>query len=240
MLSSRVFCRLLRQAILSTFGDHVAKKITPSEIENLSPAERSKLKYAYWADAMVEPVFLHRANVLKDVQPTYVVYQELYEVKGRTYMRGVTAIEVDWLPAFVPALCTFKDPPKENVPRYDPESGKVKCCVTGTFGARCWPLPVVEVDHPENNDAYMWFAVFLLQGDVFAKFGTYRGKLLQAPNSVFKFWAKRKYNIIGMVQVLVRRKCRGRRQLEDLWDEERSCKYIPTHTHTHTHTRLNT
>ena len=49
-------------------------------------------------------------------------------------MRGITAIEEDWIALFAPYKCTFSKPLDTIKPRYDVESGKMKCHMTSTFG----------------------------------------------------------------------------------------------------------
>lgn len=58
---------------------------------------------------MEDPVFMHSSCVLRKAAPEWVVYQEIYET-NRTYMRGITVIEPEWLPKFAPALCSLNEP----------------------------------------------------------------------------------------------------------------------------------
>lgn len=66
---------------------------------------------------MEDPVFLHSSCVLRKICPEWVVYQEIYET-NKMYMRGVTAIESEWLPKFAPSLCQLGDPLTNPPPRY--------------------------------------------------------------------------------------------------------------------------
>lgn len=65
---------------------------------------------------MEDPVFMHSSCVLRKTSPEWVVYQEIYET-NKLYMRGVTAIEPEWLPKFAPTLCTLSEPLIEPSPR---------------------------------------------------------------------------------------------------------------------------
>ena len=65
---------------------------------------------------MEEPVFMHSSCVLRKSVPEWVVYQEVYET-NKTYMRGITAIEPEWLPKFAPALCNLNEPLLDPQPR---------------------------------------------------------------------------------------------------------------------------
>lgn len=101
-------------------GDQVAKKISPEDVEE--GEDKAKFKYAYNANNMEDPVFLHQSSVLKKCLPEFVVYQEIYET-NKMYMRGVTAIEPEWLPIYVPHLCNLSEPLIDPEPRYDSVSG---------------------------------------------------------------------------------------------------------------------
>jgi len=82
---------------------------------------------------MEEPVFMHSSSVLRKKSPEWVVYQEVFETT-KLYMRGVTAIEPEWLPVYAPALCNLSPPLVDPPPRYDEVTEKIFCHVTGTFG----------------------------------------------------------------------------------------------------------
>lgn len=132
--------RLLRQIVLAGMAAQVARKVLPDETKDPS---RMKSKYAYRYDRslcyysvehfvhqegfqseplflrtpeMEEPMYMQSSCVLRKTCPEWVVYQEVYQdvQSDRMYMRGVTAIEPEWLPKFVPALCSLtplNDPP---------------------------------------------------------------------------------------------------------------------------------
>lgn len=102
-------------------GDQVAKKISPDEVKE--GEDKVKYKYAYQANNIEEPVFLHQSSVLKKTLPEYVVYQEIYET-NKMYMRGVSAIEPEWLSIYVPNLCNLSEPMLDPEPRYNSLTGK--------------------------------------------------------------------------------------------------------------------
>lgn len=66
---------------------------------------------------MEDPVFIHSSCVLRKACPEWVVYQEIYET-NKMYMRGVTAIEPEWLPKFAPSLCQLGEPLTDPAPRF--------------------------------------------------------------------------------------------------------------------------
>lgn len=65
---------------------------------------------------MESPVYMQPTSVLRKINPKWVVYQEIYETK-RMYMRGVMAIEPQWLPKFAPTLCRLSEPLADPPPR---------------------------------------------------------------------------------------------------------------------------
>ena len=115
---------LLRQILLAGLPDHVALKIP---IEDLDKTEdKKKFKFAYYTRLMEQPVFLHHLSVLKTSKPPeWVVYQEIFEVQGKMFMRGVTAIDPAWLPEFCPLDCNLSKPLTDREPIYDAERGEV-------------------------------------------------------------------------------------------------------------------
>lgn len=74
--------------------------------------------------------------------------------------------------------------------RFDKETGKVMCKMTGTFGPRGWPLPVMEMEHPKDLNGVKLFARFLLEGEVCPKLKSFVPNYLATPSSVTKSWSK--------------------------------------------------
>ncbi|XP_021916790.1 probable ATP-dependent RNA helicase kurz isoform X2 [Zootermopsis nevadensis] len=179
--------KLLRQILLSGLPDQVAHKVDEAEIKENE--DKVKWKHAYRCAEMEEPVFMHSASVLRKKSPEWVVYQEVFET-NKLYMRGITAIEPEWLPIYAPALCNLSPPLLDPAPRYDEMTEKIFCHVTGTFGRAAWQLPTVEIEFPPSLDCYKWFACFLLEGSIFPKLEKYRNSLLSVPKTMVKSWAK--------------------------------------------------
>ena len=67
-------------------------------------------------------MFIHPSSVLFRDLPDYVVYQESVETT-KMYMKGVIAIEPQWLPVFAEQHCRFEDPLSEPEPTYNEEKG---------------------------------------------------------------------------------------------------------------------
>jgi len=178
---SPVQCKALRQICLSGLGDHVARK---------SPAGNNpQLKNSYSCMSVDEPVFIHPSSALFDVLPEFVIYQEVVKT-SKLFIKGVIAVQPDWIPVLVPSICTFSKPLEDPAPRYDSEAGVVKCHMTCTFGPKSWQVPAQELEYPTGLDKYKWFGKFLLEGRVVAALSKFVPFLLGAPVTMIKSWAK--------------------------------------------------
>ncbi|KAK3878836.1 hypothetical protein Pcinc_016552 [Petrolisthes cinctipes] len=162
--------RLLRQIVLAGSIDHVARRVDDSELK--TPEDKAKWRHAYRTQDMEEPVFLSGSCVLRNDMPPWVVFQEVEETH-KMMMRNVTAIEPEWLAVYASHLCTFSPPLESPEPHYDTHTDRILCHRKASFGASCWVLPVVEVEHPEGPDLYRWFAYHLLMGSVCPMLHTY-------------------------------------------------------------------
>ena len=156
--------KLLRQILMAGLPDHVARKISPNEIKE--DEDRRKYKYAYRCPEMEDPVFLNPSSILRFTNPEWIVYQDIYEHDDKIYLRGITAIEPEWLPVFSPTQCTFSAPLELPAPRYDPDQGRIYGHMNVTFGRSGWPLPVMELEYPVGIDRFKFFAQFFLSGAV--------------------------------------------------------------------------
>lgn len=119
---SDLHAKLLRQLLLCGMGDQVARKIDADEIKDKE--NKRKYKFAYEANGMEEPVFLHRGSVLNKTLPEFVIYQEIYET-NKMYIRGITAIEPEWLPIYALKSCNLSKPLVDPEPWFHEMSGKV-------------------------------------------------------------------------------------------------------------------
>ncbi|XP_067083676.1 probable ATP-dependent RNA helicase DHX37 [Osmerus mordax] len=178
---SQVVC--LRQVVLAGLGDHLARRVQPEEM--LDPKWRNGYKTAL----LDEPVYIHPSSALFKTLPMFVVYQEVMETT-KMYMRGVSAVEPEWVPRLLPQYCHFGSPLSSPAPWLCEATGRVRCHCPSTFFRVAWQLPAMEMDYPEGLDRYKLFARFLLEGQVCPKLKRHSAHLLSSPSIMLKTWAK--------------------------------------------------
>ncbi|XP_046386112.1 probable ATP-dependent RNA helicase kurz [Ischnura elegans] len=226
--------KLLRQIILAGMVDHVAHRVSLDEIKE--DEDKEKWRNAYRCSEMEDPVFLHSSSVLRKELPEWVVFQEVFE-STKLYIRGLTAIEPEWLPTYAPALCNLSDPLDDPPPRYDHESDRLMCHVSGTFGRAAWSLPIIEVDYPPGLERYKWFAVFLLEGEVFPRLKSYKSSLLSVPNIMLKSWARMQSRTEIILSALTSHGVDSKGELMKMWRKEPTyllsayLKWLPESAH---------
>nr|XP_012232791.1 PREDICTED: probable ATP-dependent RNA helicase kurz [Linepithema humile] len=234
-LPTNTEAKLLRQIVLAGMVDQVAKKVSLDEVKE--DQDKAKWKYAYRTPEMEEPVFMHSSCALRKVSPEWVVYQEVYET-NKMYMRGITAIEPEWLPKFAPALCHLSEPLADPPPRYNSETGKIICRVSGTFGRAGWELPPINIEHPLTVDGVRLFAYFFLEGQVCPKLKRFVPSLLTTPGSITKSWAKLIPRTQAMTQMLLSHGIMSKDKLLDTWSLDKKFllsayqKWLPESAHT--------
>ncbi|XP_030316304.1 probable ATP-dependent RNA helicase DHX37 [Calypte anna] len=209
----------LRQIVLAGLGDHVARRVQAEELLD------EKWKNAYKTPLLDDPVFIHPSSVLFKELPEFVVYQEIVETT-KLYMKGVSAVEPEWIPALLPPYCHFGKPLENPPPSYCPEKGRVRCHRPSVFYRVSWQLPAVEVDYPEGIDRYKYFARFLLEGKVIKKLSSYTRCLLSSPLIMLKTWSKLQPRTESLLQALVAENCDNRDALLAAW--RKNPKYLLT------------
>lgn len=218
--------KLLRQILLSGMCDQVARLIPDEEIADKS--DKRKFKYAYKRHDMEDPVFMHSSSVLRSSRPEWVVYQEIYELQNgdatRMFMRGVTAIEPEWLLVYAKSVCNIKAIKEDPQPKYNAGNGKIYCFCEATFGKSGWEIPLAEIEMPVGELVYKYFAMFFLNGDVFAELGKHRKLLRSAPKNIVKSWAKNTPHILGFLTALIQREVCSKQKLLDAWKKDQFCE----------------
>ncbi|XP_005329600.2 putative ATP-dependent RNA helicase DHX37 [Ictidomys tridecemlineatus] len=220
----------LRQMVTAGLGDHLARRVQSEELLD------EKWRNAYKTPLLDDPVFIHPSSVLFRELPEFVVYQEIVETT-KMYMKGVCAVEVQWIPALLPSYCQFDKPLEEPAPTYCPEQGRVLCHRTSVFYRVSWPLPAIQVDYPEGLDRYKHFARFLLEGQVFCKLASYQSCLLSSPSTMLKTWARLQPRTESLLRALVAEKADCRDALLAAWKKDPKyllaeyCEWLPQAMH---------
>ncbi|XP_056389776.1 probable ATP-dependent RNA helicase DHX37 isoform X2 [Hyla sarda] len=220
----------LRQIVMSGLGDHIARRIRPEELLN------DEWRNAYKTPLLEDPVFIHPNSALFRQLPDFVVFQEILETT-KLFMKGVSSIEPEWIPALLPQYCHFGDPLEDPAPYYCQVSGRVKCYRQSTFYRCGWQLPAVEVDYPEGLDRYKYFAKFLLEGKVIETLGSYTSILLSNPVTMLKTWSKLQPRTEILLRALVSEKADNLSSLHAAWKSDPKyllhafCQWIPEAVH---------
>ncbi|XP_039735183.1 putative ATP-dependent RNA helicase DHX37 isoform X2 [Pteropus medius] len=221
----------LRQIVTAGLGDHLARRVQSEDLLD------DKWRNAYKTPLLDDPVFIHPSSVLFKELPDFVVYQEIVET-SKMYMKGVSAVEVQWIPALLPSYCQFDKPLEEPPPSYCPEKGRVLCHRASVFYRVGWPLPAVQVDFPEGLDCYKHFARFLLEGQVFPMLARHRGCLLSSPSTMLKTWARLQPRTEVLLRALVAERADCREALLAAWRKNPKyllaeyCAWLPQAMHT--------
>ncbi|XP_073675155.1 probable ATP-dependent RNA helicase DHX37 [Garra rufa] len=225
---SQVLC--LRQIVLAGLGDHIARRVQAEEL--LDP----KWRNGYKTPLLDDPVFIHPSSALHKTLPEFVVYQEIVETT-KMYMRGVCAVQAEWIPKLLPQYCHFSAPEESPAPWYCPLSGRVKCLQQSTFYRVSWKLPAIEMDYPEGLERYKLFAKFFLEGQVCPKIQQFTKCLLSSPSTMLKTWAKLQPRTEILLTALVAEKADSRTSLEAAWKKDEKyllsafCQWIPESLH---------
>lgn len=229
-------CKILRQLLLSSFCDHVARKLPDGHVDKkfIDPDNPGKkLKHAYECIETEEPVYIGSESVLKGDHPEYVIYKELYKGDKKMYMRDVAVIEPDWLPFYAHKLCTFGESTATTTisepPRYDKLSDQIVCKRPTTYGPLNWPLGLVDVPMhlvETGVEIYKQFAYFLLAGEVVDLFKKYASKLLTPPSIMTKPWSKLQPRTSKILQAVASANVKTKKDLIKVWKKDPSCKYI--------------
>ncbi|KAK7145529.1 hypothetical protein R3I93_013304 [Phoxinus phoxinus] len=220
----------LRQIVLAGLGDHIARRVQAEEL--LDP----KWRNGYKTPLLDDPVFIHPSSALNKTLPEFVVYQEVMETT-KMYMRGVCAVQAEWIPRLLPQYCHFSVPEESPAPWYCPLSGRLKCQQQSTFFRVSWKLPAVEMDYPEGLERYKLFAKFLLEGQVCPKIQQFSTCLLSSPSTMLKTWAKLQPRTEVLLSALASEKVDSRKALEAAWKKNEKylmpayCQWIPESLH---------
>uniref|UniRef100_A0A2K6GTL9 Activating signal cointegrator 1 complex subunit 3 n=1 Tax=Propithecus coquereli TaxID=379532 RepID=A0A2K6GTL9_PROCO len=205
----------LRQIVTAGLGDHLARRVQSEELLD------AKWRNAYKTPLLDDPVFIHPSSVLFKELPEFVVYQEIVETT-KMYMKGVCAVEMQWIPTLLPSYCQFDKPLEEPAPAYCAETGRVLCHRARRRPG--WPGPPAAVDFPQGIDRYKHFARFLLEGQVCRGLAAYQGCLLSSPSTMLKTWARLQPRTESLLRALAAEHADCRDALLAAWTRNPRCE----------------
>ncbi|XP_074495409.1 putative ATP-dependent RNA helicase DHX37 [Sebastes fasciatus] len=220
----------LRQIVLAGLGDHLARHVHAEDILD------SKWKNGYKTPLLDDPVFIHPTSALFKTLPEFIVYQEIMETT-KMYMRGVSAVEAEWIPELLPQYCHFGSPLESPSPWFCSSAGTIRCHRPSTFFRVAWQLPAVEMEYPDNLERYKWFARFLLEGQVCPQLKKHSSHLLSNPSIMLKSWAKLQPRTEAFLGVLVSKKVDCKDALLSVWKTDDKfllsayCQWLPEAVH---------
>ncbi|XP_054466573.1 probable ATP-dependent RNA helicase DHX37 [Anoplopoma fimbria] len=220
----------LRQIVLAGLGDHLARRVQAEDI--LDP----KWRNGYKTPLLDDPVFIHPSSALFKTLPEFIVYQEIMETT-KLYMRGVSAVEAEWIPDLLPQYCHSGSPLESPSPWFCSSTGTIRCHRPSTFFRVAWQLPAVEMEYPDGLERYKLFARFLLEGQVCPKLMNHSSHLLSNPSIMLKTWAKLQPRTEALLGVLVSKRVDCRDALLSVWETEDKfllsayCQWLPEALH---------
>ncbi|KAL6113767.1 dhx37 [Pungitius sinensis] len=224
----QVIC--LRQIVLAGLGDHLARRVQTED--TLDP----KWKNGYKTTLLDDVAFIHPSSALFRTMPEFIVYQDIMETT-KMYMRGVSAVEAEWIPKLLPQYCHSGSPLDSPSPWFCTSTGTIRCLRPSTFFRVAWPLPAVEMEYPDDITRYKLFARFLLEGQVCPKLMKHCSHLLSNPSIMLKTWAKLQPRTEALLEVLVSKRVASRDALLSVWKTEDKfllsayCQWLPEALH---------
>lgn len=220
--------KILRQLLLSSFCDHVARKIPDGYVVKKDPNDpnrtiKKKLKHAYESMETDKPVFICPESVLRGEHPDFVIYRELYRGEKKMYMRDVAVIDPKWLSHYAFKLCQVSDNLDKSTsqPRYDPALDQMICSREVSYGPLNWPLGCIEVPMhllDDQIELFKHFALALLSGQVIPEFRKYADKLLSPPSLMVKPWSKLQSRTSKILQALISQDVKSKKDLARVWE----------------------
>uniref|UniRef100_A0A1I7UR85 RNA helicase n=1 Tax=Caenorhabditis tropicalis TaxID=1561998 RepID=A0A1I7UR85_9PELO len=203
--------QLLRQMVVASFADRLARRV------DRSLGQEVVEKGAYETTLIKEHVFIDPCSVLFTEEPEFVTYQELVQVNEKKLMTSVCAVDKEWISRLAESYCRFGELDKNQEPIWDPVKDRVVKTVKVTFGPLDWKLPNENRPVPHDIMQYRYFALFLLNGEIFEKLKEYTGKLLAPPTTMVKSWAKLQKRTEILLNQLIDKEVTTRESLKEKW-----------------------
>lgn len=216
--ADRVGALLLASGVTHTLSTTAQARLKGSVVPYL-PADRS----------LPSPLFVHPGSAVASEttsgMPGWVVFTDVITssaAHGRTFMRGVTAVEAGWLPELAAGtpLVRYGPPLDSPLPLYDAAADCVMASVVPRFGDHSWTLPVTRIPHPDPAARLRVFGRALLEGAVLP-FPAWRAltATLAAPASLITKGAPAK-RVAALVGALAAAGVDCRARLMEVWSSQ--------------------
>lgn len=223
---------VIRQLLLSSYCDHVARKVSDGYREEKcsddpSKTIKKKIRLAYESMETNDLVYIDAQSVLKDEHPEYIIYKELSKGEKKTYMRDICIIEPEWLPHYAHKLCNFSDKPTSDKPRYDRNLDQIICTRNCTYGPMNWSLGTIEAPMhliDSGIEIYKYFAYHLLSGDVVDWFKQHIPKMhsYSQPSIMLKPWSSTlQPKTSKFLHAIAANNIKSKKDLRKLWHEDK-------------------
>ncbi|KAI7868564.1 P-loop containing nucleoside triphosphate hydrolase protein [Spinellus fusiger] len=139
--------KFLRQVLTAGLIDSVAVRKDVIETGGQGARYKNCRGVAYKLMWSEEEAFVHPGSILYGQEPPVaLVYNELF--KGtKTSLKGVTAIDTQWLSDIGKDLCSFGRPLEHPIPKQTAQAKDRKTVyVVPSFGPKGWPLPPIQAE----------------------------------------------------------------------------------------------
>lgn len=204
---------LLRQVLAAGFVDHIARRVPDTN----EAGEEISGKWKYVTGITSQEAHIHPSSFLYKIRPEWVVYRELFET-NRVYLKGVSAVLLDWMTSLGPWLCSGMDDIVESPgPRYDSEKDRIRGFVQPAFIHKDWLTSKLPIDL-KGLDAYKNFARFFLEGQICKEMKPFVKHLIAKPSIITKQWAQQK--IAAILQPLLDHKIDTKQKLLARWEKD--------------------
>eukprot|EP01138_Halocafeteria_seosinensis_P014745 gb/GECG01015053.1/.p1 GENE.gb/GECG01015053.1/~~gb/GECG01015053.1/.p1 ORF type:complete len:1494 (+),score=233.91 gb/GECG01015053.1/:1-4482(+) len=211
---------VLRQLLCISSLERVARRASSEEVEELLQRighERKKIKKGSWVpyiccdEECPYPLFVHPSSSVcsNSVQnmPNWIVFEEIIST-SRSFMRGVSAIDPNWLPKFAgdTPICRLGKPLEDPLPYYDKKRDGVLAYVRPYYGDYRWELPLYLITYPQHGnltkEKVKIFARALLEGEVFPQLKPLRSYYISPPSHLTRALSSRTtfHDIVTMLE----------------------------------------
>jgi len=210
---------VIRQIICAGLVDRVARLATEEEWPGLDASFTSKNRpYISIQLGAKTPVFIHPSSYLFGKYPEYVVYNDISKSKGgKIYIKGITAIQPNWLSEFAKPMVKLSKPLDVPAPRFSSKDDAMYAFVHASYadasssvaqqqGNNVWQLPIQQIEitvgQYGSNFVFGTFARLLIEGKVFKDLRVFKDKLESSGMEVEKMNSEKAIQFVNAIRSL--------------------------------------